>query len=1647
MNKINNLKKEKKKLENYIYFTFSDHNLIHILKDLIWGIIKYKEEKKEDSIKSLGEFCEHSHRYLYYNLNKFMINKICLKSFPNTKDWEIVDKLQNMIFPELNIQNINLIKETRIIVDNWNDFKHEYSKTRIPSLGNLKFLSISINCIKLFLLVKQISYISKNYTKKYPKNFREKLKDKKIDIENDFLLIFQENNKEILNIFLDYVFGRRNKDLLIKNHILSSNDIQNSKELQKYYPIYVYAHWRIEEQLYDNQVQPFRPIGPYLIDFEKGDWIYIPKIARYIIKHLKKYKKSILISAIGGTGKTVISRWIGYSFYVERFNVFYIDCLEHKTKKIEAVLDQLIIHHESGAKKISEVLFIFENIHILDKELKFKLSKCKDSTLCLLTERIFEEKESKKKNMGQYFESFQKIKISMNHWTFKNTIKGILTLNSKNAQITRELQYLGNQNLWIYAILLKLFKESLEFRQDSSIIDILTDHKLIGEKISDYFNDLLKMKVIKFRSSEDTLYLNHIYYFIGFLSIFSEYELWTEENFFDYLISIKDETPLGLYNSDIKINKEILKKIQSFLIDIFEINERTVNIKPGIRQKEFKIPHSQMAIIYRNTILNLIEKSYPGLQKNILNLYIFNGNYYGQLLNYKYQKFYLANKQQPQQVKIFSFKECQQFTAIESMNLFLSKFFEKIKNRSLREINIFTERCRYSKCIEDNEQDYINSLLEKLLALDNHYWEPKISNTNPRSLFYFLESIKDYLGGKYLIRFFERFKTNILKRMSKSSLDLIIKLMFYIFNESKSMIQTIHQEFKELLFRNDEPYDKFISSINFIENFEEITLTNTHISTIIEEKINHYLWKSNLKIDLEILSIYSKRRETFLLFYDSFLEKVVEERNFTEIFKDKLIKSNLNQLCTFVYTLAEHNPELTNKIVVLFFEDVKHLFEKSDLKSIAEILVEIKFIKEIVNDFKNLLFDNWDWFLNLFPKFNAYDIMNHYHSISKHFLGVIDPKYENKFDIFIKSIILDKIREYYSSIGKKFEICKLLIKNDLLSFIKDEIFSLFTISIKNILENPSSKLDNLLIIFTEFQSNYTVFSIFYTDYDFDIVNSNKRFKELVEIAKEVTLFNFMGFLKDKANNWFKLFTEKHSNFLKEKYGNNFEVAHLCSKEGREYLKRIPDIVQDLDIESINIIYNNTYRTWYPIKTSIKATDDLIEVHQSFLREISRQINSYKQLFLSDKMDNLLAKINSTTLFNFIIILHKFHSDLLHEIYNKFQQIILDKLREAPIKPLILFRILENYEISIFNLKEFLTLFFKEGIFSELLTNSLKQIDLFSLRFYISYLSSPYLIRKNRSDEIELIKEKFNFKESIKNSNLLQIALALHQDSISLLKKPAGLAFLEGQKGIRQIRLDPQEFKALTKDMAFFTYDKDREVTHIPLNSFFPYDKETILKTPIFYTDLIIEKMKESNLHEISQYLETLLSWIEEINDKLLNPPLDFLSYFSSDSFSNTLKGANSDDVFSFFEVFFKLFPKVVQDLWVRHQKYFKTEEFINKIKNNFYKDVYKFYTLNYIDLNQVPLDIIEIIKHHINNLNFEKLIWALADLSDKDLEFHLVNFKSNLEDIIQKSSRQEIISCLQQDLLFKKYSKKLEIIIKKIPLIETKREEKYFFES
>lgn len=1642
MKKINNFEKERKKLENYIYFTFSDQNLIHILKDLIWGIIKYKEEKKEDSIKSFGEFCEHSHLYLFSNLNKFMTNKIYLKSFPNPKNWEIVDELQNMIFPEFNIQNIDLIKETRIIVEHWNDFKHEYNKKRMPSLDNLKILSISINCIKLFLLVRQISYISKNYTKKYPKNFCEKLKDKKIDIENDFVLIFQGKNKEILNIFLDNVFGRKNRDLIIKNHILSSNDIQNSRILQNYYPIYIFAHWRIEEQLYDNQVQPFRPIGPYLIDFEKGDWIYISKIAKYIVKHLKKYKKSILISAIGGTGKTVISRWIGYSFYIKGFNVFYIDCLEHKAKKIEAVLDQLIIHHESGAKRLSEVLFIFENIHILDKELKFKLSKNKDSTLCLLTERIFEEKESKKKNMSQYFDSFQKIKISMNHWTFKNTIKGILTLNSKNIQITRQLQYLGNQNLWIYAILLKLFKESLEFKEDSSIIDIFINHKLIGEKISDYFNDLLKMKVIKFRSSEDTLYLNHIHYFLGILSIFSEYELWTESKFIDFLISIKDETALGGLNSDININKDILNDIQAFLIDIFEVSERSVDFRTSIKEKEYKIPHSQMAIIYKNCILKLYENIYPGLIKQLKYLYISYGKYYGSLLEQTYlSRLIVRESRNINEInKTFfdfnSYLEHIKYLGVLQNNSSLEIIKDQILNQSIEENNQFFH---YINLYDNNlKREIFQNTFQNESLLFNPIWKYKILESKPSILFFLLYQIKKYLDNTLFLDFIREFKVEILNKFEEDDRDYIFRFMQLFSKIKKNIWSDFHESIINFLDKRSIEVESFQSfyfiNHRFFDNINENHIFYTPIQNIFEKLIHD----TSLEIDSKFIpSINNPDLKLFSQYYLNIIERMLNQNSqskhaLVNLFERKLQDSSLYKVINFIEDLYENNSKLALRFFTKFMNIIKNKLYTTDVADLEDFFSTLtNFLKDEKDFIESAFLSDWDWFKGIFSRLTTGEFF--YFSkfrIITHFFEELFPNYLQRYNEFYISLGKSRIKEFYEGLN-----CKIDIYNKLSNILEDElnilILDLFNESIYESLKTQN--LNFYIEFFTKFYSPFG-FSILRDKWDSKKFITTNRFKEILSKAEDNELKEFFNIFW-KGDSWKEILFEIYNDFLIKRFGENFKKILKVSEEQIQYLDNLKNHIRKLEIAEIIKTYNHYSDPLFPHK---KAYEFIY--FRKFLEE--RQDN-----LLSHEFETKLNLLEFSEILNFLAILKIYHPNIVKKFYEKYNEIIYQKSRDNSSEVIEILTILEFYKLDIGFLKELDGYTNEEFSLFQMILECLTEIDLCTLR---------YLFQNNPADFLKNY-TNINISNHLKHSSLLQLSIFLYKEELKVAQKNPGytylrkMSFMGGhvQKFPFVLELLEIDFINIKKkfepililDFHYRNYKKDR-ITFLKHNNLLT---KLISNQFIPFTSDITELIRKSEICLISLYLKSLTKILDDLEKNKLKIPENLEKYFISEDFKDKIKNAEFYDIYRLFKYLKTINFGLSREIWKRNKSYFEDVEFSIKLKNEYSYRIFKFYDMFNDAHFKFSLESIEILKKAMRLKPLETIIpYFLEILSNDDFNKLISTFKEELNNIAKNYSKFELKKMLSEHFMRKYNQDSLSIMN---VIFKERLDEKYFFES
>ncbi|MHA1275149.1 MAG: hypothetical protein ACTSQS_17235, partial [Promethearchaeota archaeon] len=144
-------------LEDILIYTLNNDLLANIFKELIWGIIRYKENNLEDSSERLRGFIEHSHRALYEELIALTSNPFYLDDHEKTAK-NLYNKLRYYVFWNLSINQTQLLGENR------EDYKFLATKFHeiISYVNKSKFLSIIINCIKLLLLTGEIMVFIEN---------------------------------------------------------------------------------------------------------------------------------------------------------------------------------------------------------------------------------------------------------------------------------------------------------------------------------------------------------------------------------------------------------------------------------------------------------------------------------------------------------------------------------------------------------------------------------------------------------------------------------------------------------------------------------------------------------------------------------------------------------------------------------------------------------------------------------------------------------------------------------------------------------------------------------------------------------------------------------------------------------------------------------------------------------------------------------------------------------------------------------------------------------------------------------------------------------------------------------------------------------------------------------------------------------------------------------------------------------------------------------------------------------------------------------------------------------------------------------------------------------------------------------------------
>ena len=294
-----------------------DKRRLDYFKKLIWNAIKIKAKRSEDILSESRWGIEEFHYLIFKTLIDFLPQhnddrrfnlieqKVHFKnnylediwkkflrkprwifffnnlySYHNDYIYSLI--IRKIIFPELEINEISIIKTTRNYYSIISDDKHANEK--VKKINNDQTEYIKLFRMVFYLLI--LTEIFHNTKDEYSHSiFPQKIKDFSFSIR--FPYIDSLDNIQFIDFFIDLIFQNREmRNLLIDHGIFNNNDIQNYMVLQNYYPLIFLDNFLIQTVLSAQFVEDFRVDGPHIIDFEKGNWVYIPEIIEDLEKKL-----------------------------------------------------------------------------------------------------------------------------------------------------------------------------------------------------------------------------------------------------------------------------------------------------------------------------------------------------------------------------------------------------------------------------------------------------------------------------------------------------------------------------------------------------------------------------------------------------------------------------------------------------------------------------------------------------------------------------------------------------------------------------------------------------------------------------------------------------------------------------------------------------------------------------------------------------------------------------------------------------------------------------------------------------------------------------------------------------------------------------------------------------------------------------------------------------------------------------------------------------------------------------------------------------------------------------------------------------------------------------------------------------------------
>ncbi len=1663
---------EIERLERYLKESLKDNKLSQILKYLIKGIVKYKDGDLEDSIHIFGKcivLCQgHLVKVLITNYSK----KKQIKEPSRGKPSFYFNTLYYTLFKDLKIKDLNIVSEARRIYTLRSEDEHKETTNKKHHPPRNKFPEIISNNIKHFLLVKFVRdyltglynnfrfYQSKRDRAQY---FTKRFQEDQISIEDSFTILFQKHSEEFNSKFIDLLFTTDIRNSLREGKIIKEKNIRSSPFLKKFFPLVPFSDYRIENILNSKDVIPFRPDGPHIEDFKSEKWIFIPQCARNIIELFKLKKYSILISAPSGYGKTVIARYLGYVYSKNSYKVFYFDFLNHGKLELKNFIDQIYYNNNLLNNSIS-LLFVFENIHILnkiiEKDILKKLDLIKDRLFCVFTRRIFQDQDSK---LDLTFKKNQIVNLGRTSINFTLTIRGMIDKNAPNLRIASQLKNYNFGNLWVHAIILKTYNSILKNKEDLSLIEIFKDTKLIGDGIAKYFRQLLLSKNTEIIPYNNDDYRNGIKFLLAIISIFSEFELWVEKDFIKIIMNIDSPTPLGRLNKILNLEKEIFKDITSFLMKVHEIESIQIKYKEIFNKLEFRIPHSQMALIYKNCYLNTFESLFPGLINEIINLYILEGIHYGQFVyersltclrtgienNLRYFKeIYLSiskilGVESGFGNKVSKLKELILKNSITELNRFLLGFSNltsiNLKKRFKEFHNIDKEALKEFQELVLFDKAYFIKIIGKMFEdqrfLLDPSWKNKIKQTDTMQLDDFLHEIGDYLNAECCVRFIVEFKEEIFEKFKQFGgiyyLVLIINLINYpretwneLFIEIQEQIKKSNPSYKELKNLGGDYYD-------FFSKFDK-----THfIYPVFQMYIRNFIIHASLEEQMKILSdIMGHHRDFFPEIYlnyfkDYYFNSDLEDINFNSIFDDFIINNSLNNILAFLNRMTLYHNHLGDILLEKHQQIIKTKIESKEIKDVLDFFDGV-FNSEMSPSVTETVFlVDWEWFRNLFINLELEDLSKVFNA-NRYVLNSMPNKYKNDLYELLASLTKQKIQRHYENLEDKVKIYELLDKDNKTYYIDEkydnEILSIFRDEINTSLEHQKLRYYNN--IFKKIDSQIFL---------------NENTKKIWDIEKFILNIKFQGIVLDseinEINEFFIVILEQFYPIAK-KVVKTYNA--LLTKELNVEIFVEIAIPENFNTETKNVLIALKEKDFTKFCILCNSYVGKYEIYGVPLIHFTNNLPNIKEIvlisknkFFLDEMKDFLLEMHPFHIFNFLIILFKLNETFYHEFLIAFYEVIKEKLQviqlhEALITKLTAILGIYHLPLSFLSkLDELLNLDF--SLMSEFL-NGLNSLDI--LTFRVLSMRFPHTFKEN----INLC----DFNKILNNSSLTQIALGLvnYHAQLSIINPPNPYVLYNPRL---LFEVDSIIFERLTKHIKTFIKNNILELERMN-----EIEVEYYIKNFEFFSGFMLEKLKNAPLNELIFYFRTVNTWGEYLENTGIIPlSNEFIKYLNSGSFNDKFLNLTIPEMFKFTTSITPNLRNLPLKLYKENQDLFLSEDYITNLTPYSFMIVFSFYTVLQENIELLTNTHIKFLKEKLLESNFYTLISLFKSASEEKINFLFGAFMGELEEVIRNSSRSEIWVSLgnyfhiQTDI-----DSFISWLVENFPFFNEKLNERYFFD-